>query len=92
MSTYAPFIPSFAALNFKPKSKAVLYSLISICPGKRHAWYESSVGRIRKPLQGTLQVAPSELKRAGCDHILYDAPPRRPWYFRAWRWVLSFFA
>lgn len=24
--------------------------LISVCPGKRHAWYESNVGIIRKPV------------------------------------------
>ncbi len=24
--------------------------LISVCPGKRHAWYESNVGPVRKPI------------------------------------------
>jgi hypothetical protein len=24
--------------------------MICLCPGKRHAWFESSVGPIRKPL------------------------------------------
>ena len=30
------------------KEKVVIGQLISICPGKRHAWFESNVGKIRK--------------------------------------------
>lgn len=25
--------------------------LVRVCPGKRHAWFESSVGLVRKPYQ-----------------------------------------
>ncbi|MFA6568120.1 MAG: hypothetical protein WCS96_07905 [Victivallales bacterium] len=32
------------------KSKISLGNLISVCPGKRHGWYESNVGPVRKPL------------------------------------------
>jgi hypothetical protein len=39
----------FDALKIK-KSKLKVGKLISICPGKRHAWYESAMGPIRKPL------------------------------------------
>ena len=31
------------------KETVVVGKLISITPGKRHAWYESNVGNIRKP-------------------------------------------
>lgn len=24
--------------------------LISVCPGKRHAWFESKIGKIRRPV------------------------------------------
>lgn len=30
------------------KIKAVVYGLVRVCPGKRHAWFDSSVGLIRK--------------------------------------------
>ncbi|MFA5312469.1 MAG: hypothetical protein WC375_04000 [Methanomassiliicoccales archaeon] len=33
------------------KSKAVLGNLIKICSGKRHAWYESNFGPVRKPVK-----------------------------------------
>ncbi len=28
----------------------ILGERIAVTPGKRHAWYESSIGRIRKPI------------------------------------------
>jgi hypothetical protein len=31
--------------------KPILYRLKYICPGGRHAWFESSVGLIRKPIK-----------------------------------------
>jgi hypothetical protein len=33
----------------KEKVQVVIGKLIRVCPGKRHAWYESNVGNIRKP-------------------------------------------
>ena len=36
---------------FKVKQKVVLGKLIRVTPGGRHAWYESNVGIIRKPIQ-----------------------------------------
>ena len=35
-------------MAIKVKEKAVIGKLISICAGKRHAWFESNVGKIRK--------------------------------------------
>lgn len=32
------------------KIKVVVGKLIKPCPGKRHGWFESNVGRIRKPI------------------------------------------
>jgi uncharacterized protein affecting Mg2+/Co2+ transport len=45
------------AWGFKPmaekvkriREKAVIGELVKVCPGKRHAWYSSNVGLIRKP-------------------------------------------
>lgn len=34
------------------KIKVIVGKFIRTCPGKRHAWYESNVGQIRKPLSG----------------------------------------
>jgi hypothetical protein len=34
--------------TIKPKSK--LFSVLSITPGKSHAWCDSDQGRIRKPI------------------------------------------
>lgn len=33
------------------KIKVVVTKLIRVCPGKRHAWYESNVGPIRKEIK-----------------------------------------
>jgi hypothetical protein len=33
------------------RRKAIVGSLIRVCPGRMHAWYESNVGPIRKPIQ-----------------------------------------
>lgn len=35
----------------KFSSKVQLGKLIRVTPGKKHGWYESNVGVIRKPLQ-----------------------------------------
>lgn len=35
----------------KTKTKVVLGKLVKLCPGKRHGWYESNVGIIRKPVR-----------------------------------------
>ena len=32
------------------KPKAIIGKLIKICPQKRHAWFESNVGPIRKSI------------------------------------------
>jgi len=36
----------------KPRSSVVLGARIRTCPGGRHAWFESSVGHVRKPVEG----------------------------------------
>lgn len=33
------------------KKKAIVGKLLKITPGKRHAWYESNVGVIRKQIK-----------------------------------------
>lgn len=33
-----------------PKTKVILGPLVKLCPGKRHGWFESNVGLIRKPV------------------------------------------
>lgn len=35
---------------FRKPSGISIYEVLAITPGKMHAWMESSVGRIRKPL------------------------------------------
>lgn len=35
---------------FKKSSGLAIYKVLAITPGRMHAWAESSVGRIRKPL------------------------------------------
>lgn len=35
---------------FFKKRIAVVGDLVKVCPGKRHAWYNSNVGLIRKPI------------------------------------------
>ncbi len=35
---------------FKKSSGIAIYEVLAITPGRMHAWIESSVGRIRKPL------------------------------------------
>ena len=40
------------------KIRPVIHSIISITPGKHHAWVESSVGRIRKPLESIRCLSP----------------------------------
>lgn len=34
----------------KTKTKVIIGKLVRICPSKRHAWYQSNVGIIRKPI------------------------------------------
>ena len=34
------------------KPQAKLGDMIRMCPGKRHAWFESEFGSIRKPIHG----------------------------------------
>ena len=44
-------VPKSSEGLFGPlKQKAVVGNLIRVCPGKRHAWFESNLGPIRKPL------------------------------------------
>ena len=31
--------------------RVIVGDLIEVCPGKSHAWYNSNVGVIRKPIQ-----------------------------------------
>jgi hypothetical protein len=36
-------------MSNKNSKKAVIGKLLAVCSGKRHAWYESDAGKIRKP-------------------------------------------
>lgn len=47
----APLPPALSYLPKRKKTKVSLGNVISICPGGRHAWYNSNVGKIRKPIQ-----------------------------------------
>lgn len=42
----------FKKIIFKPeeKVKVKLYKFIKFCPCRTHAWFESNVGKIRKPI------------------------------------------
>ena len=33
------------------ESRVVLGPMIRLCPGSHHAWYESNIGPVRKPIQ-----------------------------------------
>jgi len=37
-------------MEIKPKTRCSVGKLIKICPGKRHAWFESNFGPVRKPI------------------------------------------
>lgn len=37
--------------GFGKKVKVVIYDLVRVCAGGHHAWYNSNVGLIRKPIQ-----------------------------------------
>lgn len=57
------------------KEKAQVGELIGVCPGGKHAWYQSNMGKIRKPVastvccNGTKHSAPDRHKCAcGHDH------------------------
>jgi len=36
--------------HVRVRSAVVLGRMIRVCPGRRHAWFESSMGMIRKPI------------------------------------------
>ena len=44
------FINWLFGLSRKPSGVSI-YEVLAITPGRMHAWMESSVGRIRKPLE-----------------------------------------
>jgi len=46
----------------KSKKEVILYSVISICPGFRHAWFMSSVGKIRKEIHHIENVIKRDTK------------------------------
>ena len=33
------------------KSKLRIGKLVKLCPGKRHGWYDTAIGLVRKPLR-----------------------------------------
>lgn len=37
-------------LENKDHTKVVLKKLVKITPGKTHAWYDSNIGLVRKPI------------------------------------------
>ena len=41
----------FRMVKYLQRSKASLGKMVRLCPGKRHAWFESSTGIIRKPIK-----------------------------------------
>lgn len=40
-----------AAKQRRIKPKATITALSRVCPGGRHAWFESNVGLVRKPIR-----------------------------------------
>ena len=54
--------------------KLSIEKMIRMCPGRRHAWYESSVGPIRKPVG--FDLAGDETPRS-YDHT-YHQPKAKP--------------
>lgn len=40
------------------KKKVILYSVTAICPGFRHAWFDSNVGEIRKEIHHIKALVP----------------------------------
>jgi len=36
--------------GIRPRSTVGLGGILRVCPGRRHAWFNSSLGPIRKPL------------------------------------------
>ena len=58
-----PFVPRFPSSLFRirnydlnrraHRTSPILGRLLEICPGRRHAWFDSTVGRIRKPYMAT---------------------------------------
>lgn len=39
----------------KKKVQVIVGKLIRVCPGKKHAWYESNVGPVRKEIKNVPQ-------------------------------------
>ena len=34
------------------KASPAIGKLIKVCPGGKHAWYETGIGKVRKPYKG----------------------------------------
>jgi hypothetical protein len=62
---YASMMGMFGGMGnvFSGTPKVKLYSVLSITPGKRHAWIDSSEGRIRKPINSIPKDLMDEFKK-----------------------------
>jgi hypothetical protein len=51
------------------RQKVQLRNMVKLCPGKRHAWFESNVGLVRKPLAPIAEAVRKHFDRLGshCD-------------------------
>lgn len=49
--------------SLSAKKTPTIYHIISICPGLNHAWVDSSVGKIRKPLNKISSMAIADYDR-----------------------------
>lgn len=70
------------------KRRPTIHALISVCAGGRHAWYESSVGRIRKPFVTQFSVKETI---ARVEKHVQEHYSSTPWYVRLLKYVRSFF-
>lgn len=44
------------------KSRAKIYKILRLCPGRRHAWVDSNIGIIRKPLDSLSEALHKDFK------------------------------
>lgn len=48
-----PLTDQLRAVTKVITEKMTIYDLVRVCPGGRHAWYNSSIGLVRKPYNGS---------------------------------------
>lgn len=65
-----------------------------ICPGKRHAWYQTDERfEIRKPLQGDIKVRKVPQFKNEIDSLFIpkDNLNRKSWFRRLIDWIYGYF-